>query len=82
MNVKLTLNLEKDIIEKAKLYAKDNNQSLSALVQNYFAFLSESKRIENLEISQNIKELSGIIHLEDDIDPKEKYKKHILEKYS
>jgi hypothetical protein len=38
MNVKLTLNLNKDIIEQAKLYARDKNQSLSSLVQNYFIF--------------------------------------------
>ena len=37
MNVKLTLQLDQDVIEKAKLYAKERKQSLSSLVQNYLA---------------------------------------------
>lgn len=82
MNVKLTLSLDKDAIEKAKTYAKHKKQSLSALVQNYFNFLSESAQIDKLEISQNIKELSGVIKLKEDFDHKKEYKKHIHEKYS
>ena len=38
MNVKLTLQLDQDIIEKAKHYAQSQRQSLSALVQNYFTY--------------------------------------------
>lgn len=82
MNVKLTLNLEKDVIEKAKSYARLKNQSLSALVKNYFNFISESSKINEIEISQNIKELSGVIRLNDEYDHKKEYKKHLLEKYS
>jgi len=81
MNVKLTLNLNKDIIERAKEYARNKNQSLSALVQNYFIFLSEQKKSEELEISPNVKELSGIISLDDGFDLKEEYGSHILKKY-
>ncbi len=81
MNVKLTLTLDKEIIERAKRYAKNKNQSLSSLVQGYFNFLSERKRLNDIEISQNVKELSGIIKLKKDINISEEYKKHILEKY-
>ena len=66
MNVKLTLNLNKEIIERAKLYARDKNQSLSALVQNYFIFLAEDKQSEDIEISSNVKDISGIINLDSD----------------
>lgn len=82
MNVKLTLNLEKSTIEKAKSYAKNRNQSLSSLVQDYFNFLSESSIIDEIEISQNVKEISGIIKLDKDFDLKKEYRKHIEEKYS
>ncbi len=81
MNVKLTLNLNKDIIERAKDYARNKNQSLSALVQNYFIFLSEQKKTEEFEISPNVKELSGIISLDDGFDLKKEYGTHILKKY-
>jgi len=82
MNVKLTLQLDKDIIDKAKQYAKENNQSLSLLVQNYFNFISENEEIEKIQISQNIKDISGIIKLDTKTNTKEEYKKYILEKYS
>ena len=35
MNTKLTLSLNKSIIERAKLYAKGNNQSLSQIIESY-----------------------------------------------
>lgn len=82
MNVKLTLQLEKDIIDKAKRYAKTKNQSLSSLVQNYFHFISENKKIEQIQVSQNVKDISGIIKLNENINVKDEHKKHILEKYS
>ena len=82
MNTKLTLQLDKDVIDKAKSYAKLNNQSLSALVQNYFSFVSEKKENDAIQISQNVKDLSGIIKLDENIDTKKEYKKHIMEKYS
>ena len=82
MNVKLTLQLEKEIIEKAKSYAKKKNQSLSSLVQDYFNFLSESKPIKEIEISQNIKDISGVVNIDKHFNIKKEYKKHILEKYS
>jgi hypothetical protein len=81
MNAKLTLNLNKDIIGRAKEYARENSQSLSALVQNYFVFLSEKNNITEMEISLNVKELSGIINLTPDFDLEDEYGSHILEKY-
>ena len=82
MNAKLTLQLEKEIIEKTKTYAKKRNQSLSSLVQDYFNFLSENNPDEDIEISRTIKEISGVIKLSKDFNIKKEYKKHILEKYS
>ena len=82
MNVKLTLQLDKEIIEKAKKYAKIRNQSLSSLVQNYFNFLSENKENDKIQISKNVKDISGIITLDNKVNIKEEYKKHIMEKYS
>ena len=82
MNVKLTLQLDKEIIEKAKEFAKMKNQSLSSLVQNYFYFISENKEIDKIQISKNVKDISGIIKLDKKVNIKKEYKKHIMEKYS
>ena len=82
MNTKLTLNVNKDIIEQAKKYAQLNNQSISALVQNFLTFITESQAEEDLKISKTVKELSGVIKIDDSIDLKEMYRNHIMEKYS
>ena len=81
MNVKLTLNLKKDIIESAKLYAREKNQSLSSLVQNYFIFLAEKKQDHKKGISPTIRELSGIIKLDESFDHKKEYGDYLAEKY-
>jgi len=82
MNVKLTLQLDKETIEKAKKLAKRRNQSLSSLVQNYFHFISENKEPDKIKISKNVKDISGIIKLDKKVNIKKEYKKHIMEKYS
>jgi hypothetical protein len=83
MNTKLTLNIEQELIETAKKYAKDRRQSLSSLVQNFFKILDiENSEQDEIKISPELKELSGIIKLDNDYDYKEDYKNHIIEKYS
>ncbi|MCF7886395.1 MAG: DUF6364 family protein [Candidatus Marinimicrobia bacterium] len=83
MNKKLTLSIEEDLIKEAKKYARYKNQSLSSLVQKYFAMLvSDDEALEVTDLSPTVKELSGILKLEEDIDVKEEYKKHIIKKYS
>lgn len=81
MNAKLTLNLNKEVIGKAKNYARVRNQSLSGMVQNYFAFLAENEEASDSTIADEIKEISGIIELDDDFDIKEEYGKYLTEKY-
>lgn len=43
MKKKLTLRLDKDVIEQAKGYAEDQNVSVSQLVENYFRVLTQSE---------------------------------------
>ena len=40
MDTKLTLTLQKEVIEQAKKYAKDKWQSLSDLVENYLKLIT------------------------------------------
>lgn len=82
MNTKLTLNLNKASIDKAKKYAKKHNQSLSILVEKYFNLISEKENPDEMEISPNVLELSGIINLDEDFDVKSEYGKHLENKYS
>jgi len=82
MTTKLTLSLNNTVIEKAKSYAKMNHTSLSVLVENYFRFLTEQKPKDTKTVSPIVSELSGIIDLPEDFDPKKEYRDYISEKYS
>jgi len=82
MNTKLTLKLNKRSIERAKRYAKRNKQSLSRIVENYFEIISDKGLSNDIEISPNVLELTGIIKLSDDVNIKELYGKHLEDKYS
>ncbi len=54
MKTKLTLSLEEDVIEQAKAYAKDQETSVSSLVENYLKAITSSKKEENeiLQVSE------------------------------
>lgn len=80
MNAKLTLSLDKDVIERAKVYAGAHNVSLSSLVENILLkIVSDYKAIDEGPGSI-VKELSGIIDLEG-VDYKKAYLKHLEEKH-
>lgn len=57
MNTKLTLTIEKEVIDIAKEYAKEKGQSLSEMVENYFKFVTvdrkKSKKSNFLPKSEN-----------------------------
>jgi len=80
METKLTLRLKKKVIDQAKRYANDHQTSLSKLIENYLAAITnESKSLEY--ISPLVKSLSGVVQLAEDENPKEKYYEHLNEKY-
>ncbi|KAB2837143.1 MAG: hypothetical protein F9K45_13180 [Melioribacteraceae bacterium] len=81
MNTKLTLKLNKRVIERAKKYAQKNNKSLSVLVENYFKTISDKESKNEIEISPNVLELSGIIKIPGNLNLKDIYGKHLSEKY-
>lgn len=84
MNTKLTLTLEKSVIETAKKYASENGQSLSGIVENYFKFLAGNKtkkRKKELEISPFVRSLRGSVSVPSDFDYKKELEKIRVEKY-
>jgi len=74
---KLTLSVRKDIIKKIKDYSKKHNISVSQLVENYLKILIEDNKRNKAEVSQAVKELSGIIKEE----PIEDYSEYLEKKY-
>lgn len=80
MDKKLTLSLDKTIIESAKNYAKSNNISLSKLIESYLTTLTKRNR-NSTEITPLVESLSGVINLEEDFDVKDAYTDYLIEKY-
>ena len=82
MNTKLTLSLEKEVIENAKIYAKGTGRSLSEMVENYFkSLVAKKEKDEYAEIDPKIRKLIGRITLPDDFDIKKAKEEHYKEKY-
>ena len=80
METKLTLRLKKQVIDQAKKYASDHETSLSRLIENYLsAITSEPEPGEH--ISPLVESLSGVIQLPGKEAVKNKYHKHLDEKY-
>ncbi len=66
MEAKLTLKLNRAIIEKAREYAQQRKTSLSKMVETYFSAITGSE--ESGEITPLVKSLSCIINIADDYD--------------
>jgi hypothetical protein len=84
MNTKLTLSLEKTVIEEAKIYAKGTGRSLSEMVENYFKSLvsnSNNNKNNEDEFESRIKKITGIVSLPSDFDEKKAVQEYLEEKY-
>ena len=79
MDTKLTLKLDKSIIDKAKEYAKVKNISLSKMIENYLQALT-NERGKKAEISPLVESLIGVISPVEGDDKKE-YTNYLSEKY-
>ena len=78
MNTKLTLNLDKEIIDDAKTYAKSHRVSLSKLIENYLQSLTRETK-KKAKVSPLVESLTGIIP--SDYDEKKDYRDYIVKKY-
>jgi hypothetical protein len=61
MEARLTLSIDKKIIEQAKKYARKRNTSISKLIENYLTKVTVSEK-EEITISPLVKSLSSISH--------------------
>ena len=81
MNTKLTLNLNKSIIESAKDYAKENSVSLSKLIENYLNSLTKKQQKE-IKVSPLVESLTRIIPSETSTKNNDDYYDYLSQKYS
>ena len=81
MTTKLTLTVEKAIVQRAKSYAKKTGRSLSQLIENYLEKVTQES--ENPELSPRLKKLVGSVNLPADLNEEAELrsaleKKHLI----
>lgn len=79
MDTKLTLKLNKHIIENAKKYAKEKKISLSKMIEAYLQSIT-SESDDKPEITPFVESLSGVVNFTE-IDYKKDYSDYLNEKY-
>ena len=80
MDSKLTLKLNESVIERAKQYAKENNISLSRMIESYLQAVTLKKRT-NVKISPLVESLTGVVELEN-YGYRKDYTDFLSQKYS
>lgn len=81
MDTKLTLSMDKKIIEEAKKYARKRNMSLSGLIENYLASVTSKKKGGGGDISPLVSSLSGVLDLKAGDDHRKMYADQLAGKY-
>jgi uncharacterized protein DUF6364 len=81
MNTKLTLKLDEEVVERAKVYAERRGTSLSRMVEGYFAGLTHEKQGAKRPAGI-VGELAGLLAGVQIDDEKEGYTEYLTKKYS
>ena len=84
MDTKLTLKLDKFVIEQAKEYASSQKRSLSRIIESYLKSLINRNKNDNesgLEISPFVKSISTGVNIPSDLDYKSGILNHLIEKH-
>jgi hypothetical protein len=81
MDAKLTLNIDRNVVRKAKVYAKNEGRSLSDLVENYLKLLTKDLAVEVSDYTPRVKALLGSVSLPKDFDYKKELSDAIAKKY-
>jgi hypothetical protein len=82
MDTKLTLKLDQEVIEKAKLYASERNMSLSRIVEFYLKSLTSESETSGPEISEFVRSMASGIKIPQDYDYKSEYTHHVIRKHT
>jgi len=84
MDAKLTIKLNKNVVDRAKEYSTTQNRSLSRIIESYLSSLvsrTNTASDNEIQISPFIKSMSTGVHLPVDIDYKKEYAEYLTEKH-
>lgn len=82
MDAKLTLKLNKKVIDRAKRYAEKQGNSLSRIIESYLESITQKKeKDEVIEITPFVKSLMTGTRLPENVDERKVYREYVTEKY-
>ena len=84
MDAKLTLRLDKYVIDRAKDYASSQNRSLSRMIESYLKSLIDKEpkqSSDEIEISTFVKGMATGVRMPADYDYKKVYGDFLSDKY-
>jgi formiminotetrahydrofolate cyclodeaminase len=79
MTSKLTLTVEKSIIERAKVYAKNTGRSLSEIIENYLETITQDNGTD--KISPKLKKIVGAVKLPKNYDEEKELRSYFENKH-
>jgi hypothetical protein len=80
MKAKLTLTLDKSLIEEAREYAKSTDINLSTLIEQYLSSLVEERQDQEKDPSIWSDYLPGMNHFDGEFDLRD-YSDYLIDKY-
>jgi hypothetical protein len=80
MATKLTLSIDKDVIEQSKRYAASQNRSLSDLIESYLRTIAIDPG-SKVKITSKIKSLKGSFKAPADLDYQKVLREEIIHKH-
>jgi hypothetical protein len=81
MDTKLTLNVDSDLVQHAKSYAREKGRSLSDLFEMYLKALINKKETSEEELTPKVKSLLGSFKMPEDFDYKNELSEQLSNKY-
>ena len=84
MDTKLTLTLDKQVIKKAKAYARNHKRSLSDLIESYLKVLTGKESEEDFKdkLSPNVKSMLGSLKMPADFNYKKILQEELWKRYN
>ena len=80
MTTKLTLTVEKEVIERAKSYAKKSGRSLSEIIEQYLDTITADSKQH--AVSPKLKKLIGVVKLPKGFDERKELQSYLENKHS
>lgn len=84
MQAKLTLSLDKEVIEQAKDYSRQQHKSLSKMVENYLRLVTtkeSGQKSDTEKLTPIVSRLAGVLSMEVSVNGREEITAYLEEKY-